>query len=167
MFGDKISLGVWISMEKTVSANGSAKVKFTLDPAVGATTAVVCGEWNGWSPESHIMERDIKGGFSLIVSLETGRTYRFRYLLDAERWENDWNADAYPPNDFGSDDSLIDLTVAEDTPKPARKRLTKSAGTQVQGDAPHPAPAKRRPKVTDPDPPEPAKPKRPSRKKTV
>jgi 1,4-alpha-glucan branching enzyme len=153
-------------MEKTVSADGPAKVRFTLDPAVGATTAAICGQWNGWSSEADIMERDDKGGFSLIVSLKTGRTYRFRYLLDAERWENDWNADAYPPNEFGGDDSLIDLTVAEDTPRPARNRPTKSAGTAKQGDAPEPAPAKPRPKVMDPDHPEPTKPKRTSRKKT-
>jgi 1,4-alpha-glucan branching enzyme len=153
-------------MEKSVSANGPAKVTFTLDPAVEATTAAVCGDWNGWSSEADIMERDDKGGFSLIVSLEAGRTYRFRYLLDAERWENDWNADSYPPNEFGGDDSLIDLTVAEAAPRPARKRPTKSAGTAAQGDAPEPTPAKRRAKLIDPDPPQPGKPKRTSRKKT-
>jgi 1,4-alpha-glucan branching enzyme len=153
-------------MEKTVSTNGSAKVRFTLDPAVGATTAAVCGEWNGWSSEADIMERDNKGGFSLIVNLEAGRTYRFRYLLDTERWENDWYADAYPPNDFGGDDSLIDLTVAGFTPKPARKRRTESDGTPLEGNAPEPALAKRRAKVVGPDAPEPAKPKSTSRKKT-
>ena len=153
-------------MEKTISAKGPATVRFTLDPAVGATTAAVCGEWNGWSSEADIMERDNQGGFSRIVSLEAGRTYRFRYLLDSERWENDWNADAYPPNDFGEDDSLIDLTVAGDTPKPARNRRTKSAGIPVEANAPEPARAKRRAKATNPDPPEPAKPKRTSRKKT-
>jgi 1,4-alpha-glucan branching enzyme len=152
-------------MEKTVSANGPAMVRFTLDPAVGATTAAVCGEWNGWSSEADIMEPDNKGGFSLIVSLEAGPAYRFRYLLDAERWENDWNADAYPPNEFGGDDSLIDLTGADDTPKHARKRPTKSAETPVGGGAPEPAPAKRRARAIDPDPTEPAKPKRTSSKK--
>jgi len=153
-------------MEKTVNSNGAANVRFSLDPAVGATTAAVCGEWNGWSSEADIMERDNKGGFSLIVSLEAGRTYRFRYLLDAERWENDWNADAYPANEFGGDDSLLDLTVAEDTPKPARRRTTKSAGPPAEGKAPEPARAKRTAKVTSPDPLEPAIPKSTSRKKT-
>jgi len=153
-------------MEKTISATGSANVRFTLDPAVAATTAAVCGEWNGWSSEADIMERDNKGGFSLTVSLEAGRTYRFRYLLDAERWENDWNADAYPPNDFGGDDSLLDLTVAEETPKPGRKRPTKSAGTSLEGNAPDPEASKRGAKVIDPDPLESAKPKRTPRKRT-
>jgi 1,4-alpha-glucan branching enzyme len=153
-------------MEKTVRANGPAKVSFTLDPAVRATTAAICGDWNGWSSEADVMERDNMGGFSLTVSLEAGRTYRFRYLLDAERWENDWNADAYPPNEFGGDDSLVDLTAADDTPKPARKRSSKSAATPQGGNAFEPAPAKRRTKAIEPDPPEPAKPKRTSSKKT-
>jgi hypothetical protein len=34
---------------------------------------------------------------------------RFRYLLDGERWENDWTADAYVPNSFGSDDSVVEV----------------------------------------------------------
>ena len=43
----------------------------------------------------------------MAVSLPTEQSYRFRYLLDGERWDNDWAADAYVPNEFGSDDSLI------------------------------------------------------------
>ena len=50
------------------------------------------------------MRRDAEGGFSVIVDLEAGRAYRFRYLLDGQRWENDWAADAYLPNSFGGDD---------------------------------------------------------------
>jgi hypothetical protein len=33
--------------------------------------------------------------------------YKFRYLIDDSRWENDWNADRYIPNSFGSEDSLV------------------------------------------------------------
>jgi hypothetical protein len=49
------------------------------------------------------------GRFSTTISLEAGQTYRFRYLLDGDRWENDWEADGYAPNAFGSEDSLIKL----------------------------------------------------------
>ena len=45
--------------------------------------------------------------FTAVVELEPGRTYRYRYLLDGCRWENDWAADAYVPNDFGAEDSLV------------------------------------------------------------
>ena len=32
---------------------------------------------------------------------------RYRYLLDGSRWENDWSADEYVPNGYGSDDSVL------------------------------------------------------------
>ena len=62
----------------------------------------------------------------MTVVLDAGRAYRFRYLLDGQRWDNDWAADAYQPNDFGGDDSVVDLTaLAEAVPRAARKAPTK------------------------------------------
>ena len=49
------------------------------------------------------------GCFSTTVSLPTEKLYRFRYLLDGIRWENDWKADAYVPNQYGSDDSVVEV----------------------------------------------------------
>jgi hypothetical protein len=95
-------------------ANGksvSIPVTFHLPAEVCAQHAVVCGEWNDWSPDRDIMERS-EDGFSLTIELERGRTYQFRYLLDGSRWENDWNADMYVPNIYGSEDSVVDLREA-------------------------------------------------------
>ena len=69
----------------------------------------VCGEFNDWDETSHQLKRRKEGHFSTTLTLETGRDYRFRYLLDGERWENDWEADAYLPNAFGSEDSVVKL----------------------------------------------------------
>ena len=55
------------------------------------------------------MKRRKDGSFSSIVSLKPGQSYRFRYLLDGTRWENDGAADAYVPNEFGSDDSVVNV----------------------------------------------------------
>jgi 1,4-alpha-glucan branching enzyme len=86
----------------------------------------VCGEWNGWSAGADVMHRDADGGFSVTVDLDAGRAYRFRYLLDGQRWDNDWAADAYVANDFGGDDSVVDLTaLAEAVPPAARKTPAK------------------------------------------
>ena len=49
-------------------------------------------------------------GYVAEIVIPTGRTYRFRYLIDNERWQNDWAADSYAPNEFGGDDSVLDLT---------------------------------------------------------
>jgi hypothetical protein len=97
-------------MIKSMDRGGMASVTFTLDEAVGADRAAICGEWNNWSPDGDIMER-VEGRFTRTVRLEAGRTYRFRYLLDGHRWENDWAADWYVPNGHGEDDSMLDLTL--------------------------------------------------------
>jgi len=115
-------------MIKSRGAKGSASVTFTLDPGVGAQTAAVCGEWNDWSADADVMRRDAEGRFSVTVDLEAGRAYRFRYLLDGQRWDNDWAADAYLPNAFGGDDSVVDLTAqAEAVPPAAKKAPVKKA----------------------------------------
>jgi len=82
-------------------------VTFELPPEAQAQTAYLCGEFNGWDQSACPMERQASGSFALTLALEPGRAYRFRYLLDEERWENDWAADGYAPNGFGSDDSLV------------------------------------------------------------
>ena len=113
-------------MIKSRGAKGRASVTFTLDPGVGAQTAAVCGEWNDWSADADVMRRDAEGRFSVTVDLEAGRAYRFRYLLDGQRWDNDWAADAYLPNVFGGDDSVVDLTaLAEAVPSAAKKAPAK------------------------------------------
>ena len=109
-------------MIKSRGAKGKARVTFTVDPRVGAQAAAVCGEWNEWSADADIMHRDAQGGFSLTVDLDPGRAYRFRYLLEGQRWDNDWAADAYEPNDFGGDDSVVDLTALAGAAPPAARR---------------------------------------------
>jgi len=111
---------------KSRAAKDKASVMFTVDPRAGARTAAVCGEWNDWSADADVMRRDAEGGFSLTVGLDAGRAYRFRYLLDGQRWDNDWAADAYVRNDFGGDDSVVDLTaLAEPVPSAASKASAK------------------------------------------
>ena len=113
-------------MIKSRGARGRVSVTFTIDPGVGAQSAAVCGEWNDWSADADVMRRDAEGGFSTTVDLEAGRAYRFRYLLDGERWDNDWVADAYLPNGFGGDDSVVDLTaLAEAVPSATKKAPVK------------------------------------------
>ena len=107
---------------KSRAAKGKARVTFTVDPQVGAQTAALCGEWNDWSAGAGVMHRDAEGGFSLTVDLAAGRAYRFRYLLDGQRWDNDWAADAYVANDFGGDDSVVDLTALAEAVPPAAKK---------------------------------------------
>ena len=123
-------------MNKSRGAKGKARVTFTVDPRVGAQAAAVCGEWNDWSPGADVMHRDAEGGFSVTVDLDAGRAYRFRYLLDGHRWDNDWSADAYQPNGFGGDDSVVDLTaLAQAVPAATKQAAAKKEAAKKKPEA--------------------------------
>ena len=97
-------------MIKTRVTETTARVSFELPASVEAESVAVCGDFNDWAPQAHPLHRMTDGGFRADLELATGRRWRFRYLLDGERWENDWAADDYVPNGLGADDSVVDLT---------------------------------------------------------
>ena len=95
-------------MKKTYSKTGtSCRVTFELPAEISAKTAAVCGDFNEWDASKHPMKQRKDGSFSRTVSLKPGNEYRFRYLLDGGRWENDWAADKYVPNEYTSEDSVV------------------------------------------------------------
>lgn len=85
----------------------TCRVTFELPSAVAADSVSLVGDFNQWQTHTHPLQRRKDGRFSLTVSLPVSQTYRYRFLVDGQRWENDWEADDYVPNDFGTDDSLI------------------------------------------------------------
>ena len=86
---------------------GKVEIIFTLPGEVQAGSVALCGEFNGWSAHDIRLERGGDGSWRAGVALEPGRTYRYRYLLDGERWENAWQADRYVPNPYGGTDSVV------------------------------------------------------------
>ena len=95
-------------MKKSYTKTGrSCRVTFELPAQLNANTAALCGEFNEWDATQHPMKRRKDGSFSITISLKPGNEYRFRYLVDSERWENDWEADRYAPNEFGTEDSVV------------------------------------------------------------
>lgn len=85
------------------------KVSFLLprEAAHDAGSITVVGDFNDWNLTASPMMQDKNGDFHITLELSCGRKYRFRYLIDGSRWENDWLADKYVPNAFGSDDSVV------------------------------------------------------------
>jgi 1,4-alpha-glucan branching enzyme len=84
-------------------------VTFTLPAQVRAGSIHLYGDFTEWEKSPQAMTKQADGGFSITLSLSTGKDYRFRYLLDGQHWENDWAADAYVPNPFGTQDSVLKL----------------------------------------------------------
>ncbi len=89
----------------------SCKVTFRLpkEAAVSAREVAIVGDFTNWDKGALPMHRLKSGDFEIMIELRSNAEYRFRYLIDGHRWENDWCADTYKPNPYGCDDSVIIL----------------------------------------------------------
>lgn len=98
-------------IDKKVSPKGnSVRVTFTLPADAAAEAAAVVGEFNDWDAGKGSMKQDKKtGAWTKGVSLKPGNTYQFRYLVDGRTWRNDEAADAYVPNEFFSENGVVEL----------------------------------------------------------
>ena len=98
-------------IRKTYTKTGrTCRVTFKLaaSEALEAERVHVLGDFNDWSPEATPLTARKNGAFSTTASLEAGPSYRFRYLLDGERWLSDAAADAQVPNGLGDLDSVVE-----------------------------------------------------------
>ena len=89
-----------------------ANVTFQLpaEAAEGAEKVTVVGEFNDWDTTATEMKKLKSGDFKATVKLATGKEYQFRYLIDGQKWENDWDADKYVPNQLTfEDNSVVEL----------------------------------------------------------
>lgn len=113
------------------------KVTFTLpkEAAEGAQEVRILGDFNGWSWEKGTPMKAGRKEYKATLELETGKTYQFRYMIDQQRWENDHAADAYAPNEFGEENSVVIIAA---TPAPEKKATTTKKA---------PAPAKKESKT--------------------
>lgn len=116
------------------------KVTFSLpkEAANSAKEVKVVGDFNNWSWENGFAMKANKTNFSTAVELEAGRAYQFRYMIDNQKWENDWAADAYQPSPFdGVDNSVVVLDeVKVAAPAKAKKAAPAKKATTVKKAAP-------------------------------
>jgi 1,4-alpha-glucan branching enzyme len=85
----------------------TTEVTFSLPAEVAGAAVVVVGDFNEWSLDANPLKRRKDGSFRVKLELPKGGRWRFRYLVDGWRWENDWAADDYEPNAHGSEDSVV------------------------------------------------------------
>jgi len=88
------------------------KIKFTLsvEETDNAETASLVGNFNNWDPTVTPMKKQKDGSFSVAVTLPTGQSSKFRYLLDNNRWINDPDADCFEYCSFaGGENSVLNL----------------------------------------------------------
>ena len=90
-------------------AEQTVDVVFSLPAETQADRVALCGEFNDWSLDSISLARGVDRAWSVTVPLSPG-TYRYKFLLDGETWENGPDADRLEDNAYGTQDSVIVVT---------------------------------------------------------
>ena len=99
-------------LQKKPLAGRKVEVTFRMPPLDNVVELYLCGDFNGWQVKGVPLSLESDGTWVAKVVLEAGKSYRFRYYDNQGCWHNDYEADSYVMNDFGSDDSVLDLTMA-------------------------------------------------------
>lgn len=84
------------------------KVTFSVPSEIVSEKVTLAGDFNDWDTTSLALEKK-NGVYETEVRLKPEAEYKFKYLIDGEVWENDYEADAYVPNEFGTEDSLVTI----------------------------------------------------------
>jgi 1,4-alpha-glucan branching enzyme len=97
------------------SSPGKVTVAFEIPGSIWAERVNLVGDFNDWDRESLPFRQNRAGNWQIELELEEGCEYRFRYLLDGEHWRDDWQADSFAPNPYGTYDSIIVAEVSPET----------------------------------------------------
>ncbi len=111
-------------LEKTPRSGKNVDVTFRMPPTDGVVELYLCGDFNNWHKSGAPLRQEPDGSWVVTLALESGKSYRFRYYDNQGRWHNDWEADAYVPNEFGSEDSVVDLAAPQKNVLPEPPQLS-------------------------------------------
>lgn len=70
------------------------------------STVALFADFNNWQAIEMKFNKKTRS-FKTKLRLPKGGIYHFRYLLNNCEWENDYDADQYLPNEFGSENSVV------------------------------------------------------------
>ncbi len=81
--------------------------KLAAEAVPDAQSVYIVGDFNGWSIHADRMKKMKNGDHNIILDLEPGKEYQFRYLIDDSKWENDWKADKYVKSPYGDSENSV------------------------------------------------------------
>lgn len=95
--------------KKYLKSKSTCKVKFIAPPELAreARKIYLAGDFNNWDFHDTQLKRQKDGTYATTLELEAGSEYEYRYVLDGERWENDYAADKYVPSKIGNVDNSV------------------------------------------------------------
>jgi len=94
----------------------SAEVQFSLKINDSkAHTVAIAGDFNGWNPQTNILEDPEGDGiWTGTLKLEPGR-YEYMFVLDGEKWFPDPNALRYVKDGFGNKNAILEINNCNST----------------------------------------------------
>jgi 1,4-alpha-glucan branching enzyme len=94
--------------KQLVKSKNVYRITFSLNKEeVNGEKVSVCGDFNNWNPEVHVMEKFKNGNFKTTIELSPGKEYQFRYLIDNKNWINDSESDQIVENELGSTNCVV------------------------------------------------------------
>jgi hypothetical protein len=99
-------------MRKVDLGNGVILVTFEFRAGLSTERVALCGDFNDWATDAHVLEPGRGRDRALSLALPLGR-YEFRYLLDGRIWTNDPQADDHIRSPYGGLNSVVDLGGSE------------------------------------------------------
>ena len=75
-----------------------------------ASKVDLVADFTNWQPVAMVFNKKEKA-FKTKLRLPKNEEFQFRYLINGDEWENDYQADKYLANHFGTDNSVISTRV--------------------------------------------------------
>ncbi len=95
------------------STRNQTRVTFTLSEDRPVS---VVGDFNDWDPLAHPLQGRSNGLRSVGVDFPTGRTLRFRYLVDGGEYLDEPDADRVEHNGYGTTDNVVVAALPDEEP---------------------------------------------------
>ena len=96
--------------KKFLKSKPICKVTFIVpkEAVESAKKVHIVGDFNNWEKKSSPLKKLKTGIFKITIDLPLGKEYQYRYLVDNNIWENDWDADKYVPSPYyDSENSVV------------------------------------------------------------
>lgn len=99
-----------MSITKKALKSNKCKVSFKIDAkaAKDFASASLVGDFNNWDPSKEVMKKLKKdGSFSIQKTLDVGKEYQFKYVLDGSQWSNEPEADKFAPTEYADSQNSV------------------------------------------------------------